>query len=218
MSQIKVTCVPILSIKGINPASIVNDIMSGQYSDRPTFLSQTGGVELATLISCEVSNMNQSNKCVHTYLDGTPNMKTVTTGVNVLSGKTPGGVCLYCKRHNDKLPFGYCIRIEQNRLGYIEYFLEPGRMCRPECSLGRINEINLTDALRDKYTKLTQEYLRAVLGVQTCFVAADDFMVLIEHGGTESYEMWTRGCNKYTLLPDVVITPIKREYEVVKLK
>jgi hypothetical protein len=171
------------------------------------------------LSSCNVSNDNTNDRCIYNYIDGSDRIETVTTGIDTYNGDIVSGICFFCKRHYEKLPFGICIRIEDE--GYNdkkEYFVQDRRMCSPECTLGRIHDINLTYLERDLYDRLTREMLSAATGIKTQFKCADDYTLLEEHGGTETYKSWSSNNKKYVLLKNVVITPIKKEYKVVQLQ
>jgi len=216
MNQIKVTYVPIISIKGINPSSIIEGILKGHFNIKPSFLNgTTTSTPLAPLVTAVVSNDNQDSKCSYDYMDGSPRLNVVTTGVDTFNGSICSGVCFYCKRHYDELPFGVCVRIVDNGYnGKKEYFIQDRRMCSPECCLGRVYDTNLSDRDRDLYDKLTREMLSAYTDISTPFRVPSRYELLEEHGGTESYEVWSSSYKKYTLVKDVIITPIKREYIV----
>lgn len=215
MNKLNFSSSPIFGLKGINPSSILADIYAGKYSARPVF-SLGGRKKLDPLSDTAVSTSNQNSRCMYVFSDGTEGYETVTTGIDTFDGSVVTGLCIYCMRYR-MLPFGVCTRVEVTPLG-LRYLVEDVRMCRPECSIARIYEMDLPEREKDVYIKNTQDMLRAKTGETKQFRRARDFRHLIEHGGCMTDEEWSDGNNTYTLLHNVLILPIKREYVVGKIE
>lgn len=212
MSKVSIGLSPVVSIGKVNPTAIIQAVMAGEYSKRPVFTC--GNKTLASIESCVVGISNQEPRCVYNYVDGTPPTHTVTTGVDTFLGEIVEGMCWYCKMpEKRKLQYGYCVGITIVN-GCTRYLVEDVRMCSPECALGRIMEINLPETTRSTYLKLTRDMLGVYTGSPGPFRVAEDFRLLKENGGTETYAIWSSGKKEYTKLNDKAIVPIKREYIV----
>lgn len=212
MEQIKVTYVPIVSLKNLSPEAILKDIHSGLYNKKPAFLNVSKGDP--SLLKAPTLKTKQ----VYRYIDGANKLETVATEVGLVGDNIQNlpGICLYCRRYYDKLPYGICVRVIVDPLdGRKEYFVQDRRLCSPECSLGRVHDIKVSDGERDLYDKLTQEMLQHITGTKSVIKRANDYMLLEEHGGTETYEEWSSNHKQYTKLNSVTMTQIHREYKAL---
>lgn len=211
MNQVRVGSGSVISLRRVNPSAILESISLGKYNKKPVFIKKPAE-KLDSLESCTVSTSNQNDCCTYIYLSGSPCDRTVTTGNDTFNGDIVEGICLYCKTHQ-RLPYGICIRVEMVK-GKARYLVTDRRMCRPECAISRLYEVNLPDTTRGEYVAYTQQMLCAVTGRLEPFRVLKDFRHLKCHGGTKSYEEWLDNSVEYKLLDTVIIVPTKKEYLV----
>jgi hypothetical protein len=217
-----VVAVDTFSLSPINMKLLVDNYLSGAYTEFPSYMnlgtSKLKRKKITGKLLDETtgtSHSNQTDICITTSVTGEVT-RTVTTHIKSFKGKA-GGRCFYCRRKYQHEALGVCIHPKICYKGEFYYIVIDRNLCNPRCLLGHIETCKIPDCSEEKAMKYTIEMLRDCYGIEEVVKPAPNFRLLKENDGTEDFENWIDPLKEYEILAGRFITPSKFEFKVTDI-
>lgn len=224
------TITPTFLLKGVDPLKVLNDYLTGNH---PTSRKPSASCTPSTLISLIPKYGTTPDSETYVYRDRTNYQKRiVTTNHDVFSqSDDPStlptvGKCMWCRRELEKSPVGIPTTVKwtpdlsspSRRAGSLRFTVD-GTYCTFECAYASLKYISPPiHLMRDPLYMDSEQLLR--LMYSTCYPdskkfiqPAPDWRLLKDNGGPLTLQEFFSDCHRYVKTPNVVVHPIKIEFE-----
>lgn len=213
-------------LRKINPIDILNQYMNGSFKaltmPKTEIVLSTGGVNVGNTVGTNYSSQ------VYRINDRSTNGYVIATTNQLAFDKTKCQViCPYCKRRDLDInkTIGIPVKMTVHQKTNVATYFTDGTYCHFGCAYSDLKRSLSTSRMyrdplyMDSEQLLHSMYYRMYPSKKGHRInAAPDYRLLDENGGPLSSQQFDTESVKYMLVPNIAISPIKKQYLKLNVK